>query len=151
MPWIQILESDVQTRLAGAELTAFKTLALSAGQGNPLPDIITQVVQEVRGFVAACAANSLDADETRIPSKLLARAVDMVVYRLLTRLPVKVSDERKDLNRSAEALMRQVAACDFAVDATDNPAVDEVAPAISATVMTSRRPRASSSKLNGLV
>jgi len=117
MSWITITESNVQTKLAGAELTALKSFALASGQTSPLTEIIEQVVDEIRGYVAACARNTLGVAGT-IPAKLLSAALAMIRYRLATRLPIKslLTDDRVKENEAAIRLLEQVAACKFAIE-----------------------------------
>jgi phage gp36-like protein len=126
MAWITITESDVQTRLAGAELTALKSAALATGQTSPLSDIIAHVVDEMRGYIAACAANTLGQAGT-IPAKLLSAALAMIRYRLATRLPVKslLTEDRVKENEAAIRLLEQVAACKFAIEEPATPDTTE--------------------------
>jgi hypothetical protein len=115
MAWITITENDIKTRLAGAELSAYTSAAKAQGQGNPLTEIISQVVSEIRGYVAACARNTLGAGAT-IPDKLLSAALAMIRYRLITRLPLSISEERKREYDDAISLLERVSDCKFAVD-----------------------------------
>jgi hypothetical protein len=86
MSWISITEADVQTRLSAGELSAFKNAALVVGQVNPLPEIITGVVLEIRNAVANNDSNTLGDGET-IPQGALHHALAIIRYRLATRLP----------------------------------------------------------------
>lgn len=122
--WIEITAADVQTRLAGAELSAYRSAGMAAGQADPLPEIISAVVNEVRGYVAACARNTLGAGAT-IPDKLKSTALAMVRYRLITRLPLTIGEERKQEYRDALDLLREVAACRFAVEEPETPEESE--------------------------
>lgn len=115
MAWISITADDVLTKLAGAELSVFRTAATAVGQADPLPEIIEQVVDEVRGYVAACARNTLGSAGT-IPAKLKSATLAMIRYRLITRLPISIKEERKQEYRDALDLLSDVAACRFAVE-----------------------------------
>lgn len=134
--WISIDSDDVKTRLTGVELTAFTTKALAAGQADPLPDIIAQVVREVRGHVAG--GGNLLGDGLTIPDELLAAAVDMIVFRLTTRLGLAVREDRKTANDQAKTLMGQVGRGEFKV-ASPATAASEQAGAGGISVVTSRR------------
>ena len=116
MAWRIITEADVKTRLAGAELNACQTAALADGQTDPLPDIITAVVDEIRGYIAA-GGNTLGAAGT-IPSKLISAALAIVRYRLATRLPVRslLTEERKSENTDAIRLLERVADGKFRIE-----------------------------------
>lgn len=111
--WIPITIDDVKTRLAGAEFSAYTQKALSAGQVDPLPDITAQVVREVRGYVAA--KGNIVGDGLTIPDELLAAAVDMIVFRLTTRLGISVKEDRKTANDQAKTLMGQVGRGEFRI------------------------------------
>jgi hypothetical protein len=118
--WIPITSDDVRTRLADAEFSAYTQLALAPGQLDPLPDITAQVVREVRGHVAG-GGNTV-GDGLTIPDELLAAAVDMVVFRLTTRLGIKVKEDRKTANDQAKTLMGQVGRGEFKIAGPDNAA-----------------------------
>jgi len=135
MAWITITENDVETRFAGAELSALKTAALADGQTNPLTEVIEHVVNEIRGHVAACERNTLGAGST-IPDKLLSSALAMIRFHLASRLPrFPFDDTRKLAYTNAESLMRRVADCKFAIeepDTEDTETVPSPSPSITA-------------------
>jgi len=125
--WITITETDIITKLSGPELAAMKAAALQAAQTNPLPDVISQVVKEVRGYVAACATNVLGAGET-IPDELRGAVISRVRYELATRLPVAslLTDDRRKANSDALTLLRDAAACKFAIVSPATPTTEEI-------------------------
>lgn len=92
--WQIITSDDVKTRLAGPELAAYSSAALAAGQADPLPAIIAGVAQEVRNGIAQNAQNRL-ADGSTVPAGALHHALAMIRYRLISRLPVKITEERR--------------------------------------------------------
>jgi phage gp36-like protein len=114
--WIAISESAVRSTLAAAELSALRTVQLAAGQMDPLAEIIERTVDEVRGYVAANPLNRVGAAGT-IPGELEAAALALVRYRLVTRLPLKtlLTEARKDEQRDAITLLRDVAGGRFAI------------------------------------
>lgn len=123
--WIPITTDDVKTRLTGAEFAAYTGRALAAGQVDPLPDITAQVVREVRGHVAG-GSNTV-GDGLTIPDELLAAAVDMIVFRLATRLGIAVKDDRKTANDQAKTLMGQVGRGEFKVAAPATASSEQAA------------------------
>ena len=125
MAWISIEEDDVKTRLAGTELSSYQTVALASGQSDPLPEIISQVVNEVRGYIAACASNTLGDGET-IPDKLLAAALAMIRYRLTTRLPIEVTEQRELEYKEAIRLLERVSECKFAIEEPEEADDEEI-------------------------
>lgn len=150
MSWITLAESDVQTRLAGAELTALKTVALSSGQTNPLPEIISEVIQEVRGRVAGCQNNRL-GDGATIPSELKSAALAMIRYRLATRLPVSslLTDDRREENKQAISTLGAVARCEFRIEQPATPSTQVIAGPATQLASSSKR-RATRHSMKGL-
>lgn len=115
--WKAITETEVRTRLTGPEMTALKSAALAEGQTDPLPEIISQVTGEVRGYIAACPSNRLGPAGT-LPPQLEGAALSLIRYRLATRLPTDrlLTDARKRDQEQAVQLCRDVAACRFMVE-----------------------------------
>jgi len=135
MAWITLSITDVKPKLAGAELSALQTAALSAGQSDPVVEMIAEVINEVRGYVAACNRNILGAGAT-IPDKLKSAALAMIRYRAATRLPGKafLSEDRVRENEAAIHLCEQVAACKFAIEEPDTASTERIsqpAPSVS--------------------
>ena len=150
MAYIAITESDVITKLSGPEIAAMKTAALQAAQTSPLPEIITQVIGEVRGYVAACERNILGEGAT-IPSELLGAAINRIRFELATRLPVAslLTTARTDANAQAIALLKDAAACRFLVIGPETPA-EEQAAGTGTELVTQAARRGSRVKLSGL-
>jgi phage gp36-like protein len=116
MAWNIITTDDIKSRLAGAELNALQTAALADGQVDPTPEIIAQAIDEVRGYVAA-GGNTLGLDGT-VPSKLKLTTLNIIRYRLCSRLPVAslLTESRIKEYDDAVRLLEQVAAKKFAVE-----------------------------------
>lgn len=127
MAWITITEDDVITKLSGPEKAAMNSAALQALQTAPLPEIIEQVTKEIRGYVAACARNTL-GDGLTIPDELLGTAVNRIRYEFATRLPVSslLTEDSRRANEAAITLLRDVAACSFAIVSPAAPSSEEV-------------------------
>jgi hypothetical protein len=150
MSWITITEADVISKLSGPEIAAMKTAALQAAQTDPLPEVIDQVVKEIRGYVAACSENVL-GDGVTIPEELLGAAINRIRYELATRLPVAslLTQARTDANSQALTLLRDVAKCAFKVIAPTTPSEDQ-APGQGVELINANRRVASREKLSGL-
>lgn len=128
MPWVQITETDVRDRLSGPELAAYKSAALASGQTDPLPGIIAQTVDEVRGYIAAAGNVSL-GDGTTVPGKLVSATVAIVRWRLITRLPLNSAallETRKQEYQDALRLLEQTAAGKFLVEEPTTAAAEQV-------------------------
>lgn len=150
MAWITLTENDVVTKLSAPELAALKTAALQTEQTDPLPEVIAQVVSEVRGYVAACERNVLGTGST-IPDELLGAAINRIRFELATRLPVRslLTEERVKANDQAITLLRDAAACRFLVTAPETAAPDQPGGPAVEIVSKSRR-RFTRHQLEGL-
>ncbi len=129
MPWQTITETDIRDRLSGSELTAYKSAALATGQTDPLPGIIAQTVDEVRGYLAAAATVAL-GEGTTVPSKLVSATVAIVRWRLLTRLPLNSAallETRRQEYQDALRLLEQTAAGKFLVEEPTTAAAEQMA------------------------
>lgn len=150
MSWATLTEAKFLQHCTGAETNAIKTAALGTGQGEPLTDTLAKVVQEVRGYVAGNAQNTLGEGVT-IPNELENAACAIARYRALNRLPVKslLTETRIAEYRDALTLLRDVAAGRFAIE---QPATqsDQVITGPAVEVVTSTTRNATRAKLAGL-
>lgn len=125
MPWAIIVVDDLKSGLAGAELEALQSAALATGQSDPTPEIIAQVVDLVRGYIAAGGV-TLGSGAT-LPSKLKTSALAIIRYRICSRLPVSslLTEARKQEYQDAIRLLEQVAAGRFRVEEPENAATEQ--------------------------
>jgi hypothetical protein len=107
MAWITLTEADALTGLNAKLLDALRTRVKAAGQADPLPLVIVQVVDQVRGAVGASGRYTLGEGAT-IPAKLKAAALDLLAIRLMNRLDMDLSEGKMTLYKSAEATLRDV-------------------------------------------
>ena len=70
MAWRAITEADLLTRISGPELESFREAGLAQNQEDPIAASMTQVTGTIRGYVAACAKNTLGPEGT-IPAASL--------------------------------------------------------------------------------
>ena len=117
MSWVTLTEAKFLAQCTGAETNALKSAALAAGQTEPLTETLANIVQQVRGYVAANSANRL-GDGVTVPQELLSAAVAMARYVALNRLPVKslLTDTRITEYKDALTLLRDVAAGRFRIE-----------------------------------
>jgi len=116
MSWAAITEAHIVTHIAGAELEGLRAAALADGQVDPVQPSIDQVTELVRGYVAACATNTL-GDAGTIPTRLLGPACTLVICEIINRVPgYELDDDRGDARDKAIRLLEQVAACNYAIE-----------------------------------
>lgn len=147
MAWQSITVTDVMTKLSGAEVSALQTAALGSGQTDPVAGIITAVVDEVRGYVAANPDNRL-GDAGKVPSKLVSATLSIIRHRICTRLPLKslLTEERIAEKNDALRLLDRVADAKFAIE---DPVTGDISTAKIEQVSTPSR-KTSRTKLAGL-
>jgi phage gp36-like protein len=116
MAWQSVNSDTFKPRLSSAELTALQAGHLPDGVTDALSDLVTQVVDEVRGYVQA-GGNTLGVAGT-LPSRLVSAALSIVRFRLATRLPVASlsTDARRREYEDAMRLLERVAEGRFAVE-----------------------------------
>lgn len=89
-PWTRISKANVETRLSGEELSAFRKAARTPGEADPLEPLIDTVTERVRGSVAGGGKNV--GPQGEIPSALLDVALSLLVMRVMTRCAGQVLD-----------------------------------------------------------
>lgn len=140
MAWRSITEADLLTKISGAELSSLRTAVLASGQADPVPAAIGQVVDECRGYIAACTNNTLGEGAT-VPEKLIGSCVAKIIIEIMTRVAGTVIDPEGARARSATAatrLFERVASCGFAVEAPET-ATSEKLPSPSPSIKARRR------------
>jgi hypothetical protein len=125
MAWIPITEAKILTKVSGAELSALRAAALGAGQADPVAEIITQITDEIHGYIPAHITRG--AADT-IPSRLLGAALDRVVWEIMKRPAASIVDDangsRAKANAAAIRLFERVQEGAFAIE---DPATGESA------------------------
>lgn len=108
MPWTELGVSDVMTRLADAELSALRNVALAPDQPDPTAAVIAGVVRELRGRLRNSVAE-LQAGET-VPDNWLHHCLAVVRHRLFSRLPLQslLTPSRQREYEDAMAAFRQL-------------------------------------------
>lgn len=105
--WRELTESDVLGVLNALETAAYQSAAIGSGQAV-LTDIIGQVVNHCRGYIADNPSNHL-AEGVTLPERALRPALHLIRKDLLTRLDIEVSKDRADDAREALRFFERVA------------------------------------------
>jgi len=136
MAWITITPEDVRTRLTAAELAAIQNTSLAPDQADPVPEVIEQVVDEVRGYVSNVA--TLGSGST-IPSKLLSAALAIIRYRLLGRVGLKSGEDRRREYEDAVRLLERAADGKFRVEEPETASTETNANPLPSSFTTPER------------
>ncbi len=125
--WIAIAENTLDDYLVAAQMTAVKTVALKAGQTNPVTRITADVVARVRNKVASCEHNNISADVTTVPPELKWATCYLIIEELQVRLPgLKLTEEQKAQVERALKELDRVADCKEAISTPSEPIVPDV-------------------------
>ena len=109
MLWITPVAADLETVMTANE-AAIAARAVSAGTPDRRPEIIANLIAEIRDMIATWGPNTVSADPTKIPPGFKARFLVLARGRVLTGLPgYAQSPERTAENTAAEAWLMQVA------------------------------------------
>jgi hypothetical protein len=115
--WRQITEADLLKQISGAELDSLRGVVLG-NQDDPVQPSIDDVTAEVRGYIAANSKNDLDADASKIPDRLIAASVSLIIIQIMTRAGGTVIDPegaRQKRADEARRLLRDVASGSFSI------------------------------------
>jgi hypothetical protein len=112
--WIALTEDHVG--LNNAERTAYRESLLASGATDRLPQILKDVVMQVRGAVRSCRNNVLAPDPDLIPESAVYYAGAIARYRLMTNFPGGISEARTQEYKDALAWLKDVAACRFVIE-----------------------------------
>jgi hypothetical protein len=145
--WRELTEDDVLAALNAPETAAYQSAAISAGQ-DVLSDITGQVVQECRAHIADCARNALAAGAT-LPERVMYHAVALIRYRMMTRLDMEVSEDRRREQRDAVDFFRRVSECKVAIEQPEGE-TDDSSGGPNVETLNSRPRIAGRSQLSGL-
>ena len=125
MAWVTLVAADVQAAISVNEYTVYRRDSLQAGQADPITQLLTDVTNLVRGFAGRCVA--LGPIGT-IPEKLKNAAVDIVIYRLETRMNRDPKAARKSAHDNAMELLKLVGDRKFDLEEPLVPTENSVAP-----------------------
>ena len=127
--WVTIQESDLLTGISGPELAGIRSAALATGQSDPVQPTLDQVTRLIRGRVAACRHNRLGEGNT-IPDELMEAAVAIALMKLPARaagLTIDPDGTRQSAADDAQDLLKEVAACRFAVQQPETVSEEQTA------------------------
>ncbi|MBI5693661.1 MAG: hypothetical protein HZC55_26590 [Verrucomicrobia bacterium] len=138
--WFIISAADLNDHKVAALVDALRQEALAAGQTDPLPRIVAEVTNEIRGAIAFSGRYLLDADAAALPNSLKEIAVKKAVRVLKGRLQQPLDkDEERDAE-VYEARLKALVRGEWPVDEPDTPlAPVPVQSAASSPRISSRR------------
>ncbi len=124
--WIQIVTADIQNSRSGPLVLGFQTTALAAGQADPVPAIISQVVEEILGVIGFSGRYTMDASygtlsPNVIPPNLKDLAVEKICRKLKGRLNMPYTESEREDEKSYNARINLIRDGRWPIDITNNP------------------------------
>jgi hypothetical protein len=119
--WITIVVADLNEARVAELITALREEALGVGQPDPMPGIITKVVDEVRSCIGFCTTTPLDTDATKVPANLKDMVVQKIIRTMKGRLLMPLTDDEKSEETTYQARLKLLTQCAWPVDKTDTP------------------------------
>lgn len=110
MAWRRPELRDIAAKLNQRELDAYRQHPDFASAADPVADLLEMTAESVRGFCRSNRQIRMSPEAGSIPEGLLAFAMDIAAYDVLTRINVKVSEDRKAKWEKALEWLEKVAA-----------------------------------------
>jgi hypothetical protein len=145
--WRELTEADVLGVLNATETSVYQTAVAGVGQ-DVLADIIGQVVQHCRGYIADNPANKLAAGVT-LPERAIRPALHLIRKDLLTRLDLEVSEDRRKDASEALRFFERVADGKVQVELPDGE-TDDSGPVQTIETLSNNERQATRQNLSGL-
>ena len=121
MTWTPLTTDDLLSSMTVREREDFAKTSATLGVPDRAAPILTDLVAEVRGYIATWSPNSLSADATLIPPSFKAKALSIARWRLLITLPgYNPGDARKLDFEKADAFFNKVAEGKIRPEAADD-------------------------------
>lgn len=122
--WINLTPDSLNGRIAAPEIAKVTQMA---GNGLTVQQVIDQVVNEVRGYVAKAGPVGLPGT---IPDELQDAALSIIILRYVSQVPgasqqTFATESRKTAAENARLLLRDVAARKFLVTPPETAAPEQ--------------------------
>lgn len=119
--WIIITDADLNDHQVAELVTALREEALGDTQGDPMPGIIAEVTNELRGAIAFSGRYELDAAAAAVPKSLREMVAKKIVRVMKGRLGQALAkDEERDAD-TYESRLKSLVKGEWPVDAPDAP------------------------------
>lgn len=106
--WVEVTESDLASTIAQSEIDAFRADGPLDGS-DPVTQLLKRTVSTVRGFISCNGGVRMEPLGTMIPEGLVLPAMDYAAAKLLKRINVPLSEDRREALRKAEELFDKIA------------------------------------------
>jgi hypothetical protein len=109
--WITITADDLNDYQAGKLINAARTKALGAGQTDPFPRVMADVVANIRADVRANKSNRVSLTVNSVPPDLRKQTILLIIETMQSRLPgISLDDDIKTLIKDAKDRLKAIRA-----------------------------------------
>jgi len=115
--WISLTNDDLKSAGYGAIVDKAQTLAV--GGVDPVADHLANAVARVRNAIAV--TNAVDVDPTKVPRSLKDLTARLVLFALMNRIGLPLSQDQRDQRTTDNADLKQIAERKVRVELPDNP------------------------------
>lgn len=116
MPWIQLTLADLNDARAAKLVDTARTKALAEGQTDPVPRLIQNVVDELRGCIAFSGRTPLETNPATLPGSLKEIALQKIGRALKARLLQPLTDDEKAAESLYQKRLEQLTRAEWPVD-----------------------------------
>lgn len=122
MAWRKPELRDIAAKLNQKELDLFRQHPDFESAADPVADLLELTAESVRGFCRTNRQLKMSPTLGTIPESLMGFAMDIAAYDVLTRINVKVNDDRKAKWEKALEWLEKVANGSYTPESwSDNP------------------------------
>ena len=121
MQWITLAIADLQAAKAAQLIAAVQGNALATGQADPIPVLLSQVIEEIRGAIGYSGKYQVSTTASTIPPNLKDMAVQKAVRICKRRLEQMLSSEEATDETSYQSRLKDLIRGAWPVDAPDDP------------------------------
>lgn len=121
MQWITLSNTNVWDAKAYQLINAVSTTVLASGQSDPVPQLISSIIEELRGAIGYSGKYQVSATASSIPPNLKDMAVQKVVRLCKRRLEQQLTLDERDEESVYQRRLGLIRAGDWPIDQPDDP------------------------------
>jgi len=121
LPWITIATADLNDAKAAQLISAVSSNALASGQQDPVPALISMIVEELRGAIGYSGKYGVSATPSSVPPNLKDMAVQKIVRICKRRLEQTLTQDDRDDETTYQKRLDYIRAGNWPVDQPDDP------------------------------
>lgn len=137
--WINIVVTDLNDYLVGAQVSALRTAALASGQSDPFENVMHDRTNYVRARISKRI--SISATAYSVPPELKTCACLLIIEAMQGRLNLKLTDDQRSAIARAYKDLDIAATIDLPVSTPDDPVDPVVQAGGSNAVVVAKRER----------